>query len=76
MGTKPGILLVATLLGASSILTAGNAHESEDNHRCEETKQKIRKIQSQMRQGYSASRGIRLEARLRELRELRRKQCR
>lgn len=50
------------------------AHSSREE--CEEVKQKIRRIEAKMRQGYSAREGVRLEDRLRELREKRSKLCR
>ncbi len=43
---------------------------------CEATKQRIRKIQSKMRLGYTRSQGEKLEAELRRLRALRSKRCR
>ena len=43
---------------------------------CEETKQKIRQIQSRMRQGYTAKQGVKMEADLRKLRAIRSKKCR
>ena len=65
-------LIVMSCLLASSAATSADCARLE----CEKTKQKIRKIQSQMRQGYTRARGERLEAELRRLRELRRKRCR
>ncbi len=52
-----------------------NAHNCSKT-RCESIKQQIRKIESKMRSGYSAAQGIRLDAKLRELREKRQKACR
>lgn len=43
---------------------------------CTEVKLKIRKLESRMRAGYSASQGIRLEERLRELKRIRYRVCR
>ena len=43
---------------------------------CEKTKQKIKKLESRMRQGYSRAQGEKWRDRLRELRAVRSKQCR
>ena len=53
-----------------------NAHNCEKTDRCKTIKEQIRKVESRMRQGYSAAQGIRLDERLRTLREKRRKACR
>lgn len=52
---------------------AGRKAEQEA---CEAVKKKIRVIEARMRDGYSAAQGIRLEARLRDLKEQRYKLCR
>lgn len=52
------------------------AHEYCPRAECEKTRQKIRLIQSKMRQGYTAKQGAKLEAELRKYRALRSKQCR
>jgi hypothetical protein len=52
------------------------AHESCPKAECEETKQKIRHIQSKMRQGYTRKQGERMEEDLRKLRAIRSKKCR
>lgn len=46
-----------------------------DEQECEAVKEKIRKVQSRMRRGYSAEQGVKLNARLLELREKRKKVC-
>ena len=51
------------------------AHEVCSKAECEETKQKIRKIQATMRQGYTRKQGEKLETELRSLRAIRFKQC-
>jgi hypothetical protein len=56
--------------------SAGYAHDYCAKARCEETKQKIEKIQSKMRQGYSRAQGEKMEAELRKLRAIRSKRCR
>ena len=43
---------------------------------CDKAKREIRKIQAQMRQGYSASQGEKMEAKLRDLRKRRSRVCR
>lgn len=43
---------------------------------CVEVKQKIRKIESRMRAGYTASQGIRLDEKLRKLKDERYRVCR
>ncbi len=53
-----------------------SAHEYCSKAECEETKQKIRKIQSKMRQGYTRKQGEKMEADLRKLRAIRFKKCR
>lgn len=46
-----------------------------DEEECEAVKEKIRKVQSKMRSGYSAKEGVKLNARLLELRRKRAKVC-
>jgi hypothetical protein len=53
-----------------------DADSKDDNAACEKVKQQIRSIQTKMRNGYSASQGIRLEDRLRELKDKRYQLCR
>ena len=43
---------------------------------CEKTEREIARIQVKMRQGYRASEGAKMEAKLRELRKWRSKYCR
>jgi hypothetical protein len=73
-------LVVALLLAAGTAYSqngnSGCYPRSACKAECEETKQKIRKIQSKMREGYSASRGEKMAAELRELRKVRSKLCR
>ncbi len=56
--------------------TAGYAHSDCAKAKCEETKQKIEKIQAKMRQGYTRAKGEKMEAELRSLRAIRLKRCR
>jgi len=52
------------------------AQSVDTTAKCKLTKQKIAKIHSKMRQGYSASQGVRMDDELRRLRKLRSKYCR
>lgn len=65
------ILLMCCLL----IAAGADAHDCEPSL-CEKIKAEIRHVQSQMRQGYSAAKGIRLDEKLRKLRTRRNKACR
>ena len=55
---------------------ASDPHNACPKARCEETKQKIEKIQARMRQGYTRAQGEKMEAELRSLRAIRSKRCR
>ena len=65
-------LLVLGLLCLPPPLPAADRDEED----CEAIKEKIRKVQAKMRRGYSAEQGVKLNARLLELREKRLKACR
>ena len=66
-----------TVIVCCLLFTPGiSAHEYCPKAACEETKQKIRKIQATMRQGYTRKQGQKMEAELRMLRAIRSKQCR
>ncbi len=52
------------------------AHEYCSKAECEKTKQKIERIHSKMRQGYTRKQGEKMEANLRRLTAIRSKQCR
>lgn len=65
-------VVVVTMLYA----TVASAHEYCPKAECEETKQKIRQIQSKMRQGYTSKQGEKLQADLRKYRAIRSKKCR
>lgn len=67
------MLLVFALLTAAA---AAPAADRPDEEKCEEVKEKIRKVQDRMRSGYSAAEGVRLNEKLLELRKRRRKVCR
>ena len=65
-------LLVLGLLCLSPPLPAAD----RDEDACEAVKEQIRKLQAKMRRGYSAEQGVKLSAKLLELREKRLKACR
>lgn len=71
MRTAIILLLAATLIAAD-----GNARDKGMRAKCAQTKEKIGKLRSRMRQGYSARQGIRFDERMRELKQKRRKYCR
>lgn len=48
----------------------------EREAKCAEAKEKIRKIESKMRQGYTAKQGVKMQDELRSLRERRKHLCR
>ena len=52
------------------------AHNVCPKAKCEETRQKIEKIQAKMRQGYTRAQGEKMEAQLRSLRAIRSQRCR
>ncbi len=68
-------LLLIVAIGLLST-PAAMAHDYCPKAECEETKQKIRQIQSKMRQGYTRRQGEKMEADLRKLRSIRSKKCR
>ncbi len=68
------VLVVVSLCILSP--AASHAHNVCTKAKCEETKQKIRKIEAKMRQGYTRARGEKMEAELRSLRAIRSKRCR
>ncbi len=53
-----------------------HAHNVCAKAKCEETMQKIEKIQAKMRQGYTRAQGEKMEAQLRRLRAIRSQRCR
>jgi len=63
---------ICTVLLVSTV----NAHNYCPKAECEKTKQKIRQLESKMRQGYTRAQGEKWRSRLRELRAVRSKQCR
>ncbi len=67
------ILLLCSALFFSA---HAHAHDCKRSDRCETVKKQIQNIESRMRHGYTAAQGIRLDERLRKLREERRKVCR
>lgn len=67
------IVIAAIACSWASDVVAGRKDDAE---RCTEVKQKIREIEERMRRGYSAAQGIRLDERLRKLKDERYKVCR
>lgn len=67
---------ILTVISLGLLLLPGvAAHEYCPKAECEEVKQKIRQIQSKMRQGYTRKQGEKMEADLRKLRAIRSKKC-
>jgi len=58
------------------LVPVGHTHDDIAQRKCLQTKDKIRKIESRMRQGYSARQGIRMDEQLRRLKKQRSKHCR
>jgi hypothetical protein len=58
------------------LIPAAFASDDSRRQKCEQTRQKIEKIRSKMRQGYSAAQGIRMDENLRRLKKQRSKYCR
>jgi hypothetical protein len=78
MQTRPALILALLLASGppgAAQADAGCYPRSACKADCDRAKREIREIQAKMRQGYSASRGAKMEARLRELRKLRSKLC-
>lgn len=70
-------LTILVVWGLTAISTSDAADDRMAAKRaCVEVKQKIRKIESRMRAGYTASQGIRLEEKLRMLKDERYRVCR
>ena len=65
--------IVSGLVVLAMLVLPVQAHKSPTQ--CEKIKQKISKIESKMRQGYSASAGVKMEEKLRELRKQRKLHC-
>ncbi len=63
------------VLGLLCLPAPSPAADREEDE-CKAVKEQIRKLQSRMRRGYSAKEGVKLNAKLLELREKRAKACR
>jgi len=70
------MVLISLLLLAAPDSPAQNRQQQAAAEKCSAVKQKIRRIQSKMRQGYNARQGEKMQQQLRELREQRSKLCR
>ncbi len=68
------ILVVVLLCVLSPAIS--HAHNVCVKAKCEETRQKIKKVQAKMRQGYTRAQGEKMEAELRSLRAIRSQRCR
>jgi hypothetical protein len=64
------------ILLSMSFMRASDAAAMDRAFECEKIKQKIEKIRSRMRAGYTRAQGERMEEELRRLRALRSKACR
>jgi hypothetical protein len=69
-------LLAALFIYALHVAASDASTDEDRNTECIETKAKIRKIESRMRQGYTAKQGVRMVDELRRLRERRKRLCR
>lgn len=69
------IVLIGLVI-AMQFADYAHAKPQDEKQRCERVKEKIKNVESRMRAGYSASQGIRLERRLRELKKDRYRYCR
>jgi hypothetical protein len=67
-------LLLALLVAAVAAPAADRKRDREKE--CEAVKEEIRKVQARLRRGYRAAEGVRLNAKLLELRKQRAKLCR
>ncbi len=68
------VFLIAILaLSSPAGVMAADRKRAE---KCQKIDQQIRKIEARMRRGYTAAQGVRLDERLRELREERYRLCR
>ena len=68
------IVVVLSLCVLSA--AASHAHNFCPKAKCEQTRQKIAKIEAKMRHGYTRAQGEKMEAELRSLRAIRSKRCR
>jgi len=68
--------VAAVLLLAIALQTTATGNTQSKKEDCEKVKEQIRVIEAKMRNGYSASQGIRYDERLRLLKEKRYKLCR
>lgn len=70
------VAFCALLVLGNGLSSKAMAGSGKDKQACAKVKSQIRVIQNRMRSGYTASQGVRYEARLRRLREKRRRVCR
>lgn len=70
--TLSKLLPVVTLLLFAALAAADDKREAD----CAKVKAQIRKLESRMRRGYTAAQGVKLDARMRELKDRRYRVCR
>jgi predicted DNA-binding protein (UPF0278 family) len=68
------IVALATVM--SLVAAPGYAQRDSKETQCEAAKQKIQRLRSKMRQGYTARQGIRMDDEMRRLKKLRSEHCR
>ncbi len=68
--------ILTIVLGLILVSTPVTAHDYCPKAECEKVKQKIRRIEARMRQGYTRAQGEKMSDQLRELRAIRSKTCR
>lgn len=70
-----GMVPCVTLMILLGVWNVPSAASTDDDQKCKATKEKIRKVQSKMRSGYTRAQGEKMEEQLRELRKKRKKFC-
>ena len=73
--TRIVLVTVALVLG-TALLSGNGLADKKQNAYCRELAGKIRHIEARMREPYTAAQGVRLQARLRELKRERHRHCR
>jgi hypothetical protein len=74
--TQRSTILFALLVTLMLAAGAANATDKKTREQCAKIDRDIRRIEARMRRPYSAGQGIRLDERLRELRDRRYRLCR
>ena len=78
METQTLSSIAALLLACFLVSAVAGAASAADSRRdaCARVEEQIRKLETRMRRGYTAAEGVRLEERLRELKDKRYRLCR